>query len=102
MSIFRRIAGDKESSLFKDEKIFGMDYFAQDLAEIKWRDKEIEILAREIERVVDGVRIELYIFGTTGIGKTYVTKGVLQEAKKEFKKFAAAWVNRKMIRPLSP
>jgi orc1/cdc6 family replication initiation protein len=100
--IFDMLDEQQKTSLFKDESIFGVDYTPKNLSEIFHRDGEITSIAKSIQKATKGERIEVYIYGTTGVGKSYLVRGVLNEAKIKFPdKFQYAWVNCKTISPIS-
>jgi cell division control protein 6 len=101
MSIFKGLEEEEKESLFKEENIFGVDYTPTDITEILCRGQEIEMIAKQIRNAMKGIRVEQYIFGTTGVGKTYVVRGVLQEAEKVYEGFQYAWINCKKLRPLT-
>ncbi|TET20634.1 AAA family ATPase [Candidatus Bathyarchaeota archaeon] len=104
MSRFKKFEEvEEKESLFRDENIFGVDHVPANLSEIKCRDQEIDSVVKQTVKLIKKrVRMELYISGTTGIGKTYVVKGVLEEAKREYKNLKSAWVNCKKLYPLTP
>jgi len=100
--IFKRIAEEEVKTLYKNQRIFAEDYAPQTLDEVVNREKQKDEIARCIHTTTNGVRSELYVFGVTGVGKTYTVKAVLNDVPKEWvKKFQHVWVNCKTIRPIS-
>jgi cell division control protein 6 len=100
--IFDRIKDEETRTLYKEEAIFGADYSPKSMDEVLDREHQKEEIAKTINKVTKGVRSELYIFGITGVGKTYTVKAILESAPKDWKKkFRYAWVNCKNIHPIS-
>jgi len=101
-NIFKRIAMEEARTLYRNQRIFAEDYNPQSRKDVLDRDAQIEEIARSIHNTTKAVRSDLYVFGVSGVGKTYTVRAVLNDALKEWpKKFQYAWVNCKNIRPIS-
>lgn len=100
--VFKRIEDKEKRSLFKDERIFNVDYRPQSLEEVLHRDSQIEKIVETVAKPTRGIRAELYVYGVSGVGKTYTVRAVLDTVPKEWlEKFQWALVNCKTIQPFS-
>jgi len=100
--IFKELEEEEVRSLYKNQSVFAEDYNPQSTKEVLHRQAQFEEIVKCIHITAKGVRSELYIFGVSGVGKTYAVKAILNElAERLNEKFQYAWINCKTISPLS-
>jgi len=105
--IFARIRDRKEKSFFKNESIFRTDYTTLSLNEVIGREEEKHQIIKFFHDTIEkGLKSEINIVGTIGVGKTYLVRAILEEVKRQYAdnekvNFYSSWVNCKQFYPVS-
>lgn len=102
MSIFEKLEKEAKKSLFKNKSILSADYSPESASDVFGRDQQKNEIAKKVFDLMEGIETDLYIYGHTGVGKTFTTRAIINEAKKKYaNKFKFGWVSCSAISPVS-
>jgi len=81
---------EQENKIFKNESVFNQNHIPD---EIIHREKEIKEIAYSLKGVPKGNGENIFLYGTTGTGKTTSAKYVLKELEKYSRKVIGIYIN---------